>query len=235
MLLAHAPAGYLLTRILTRTAFKDTVDPKRSDRLYQLVMAAGLIGSIIPDFDFIYKIFFDASHASHHSYITHIPFYWILLTVASIATGKIFKRKKAAVIAVTGCMAALLHLVCDTITAEIYWLYPFVDKGYNLFKVSDVHIWWVQNYLDHWTFLIEIAIIAVAGLFFLRIRESIEYFFFLLKHSVRFRAIVVRLTVFITAISLIYFVGTVRFNLHQRIMQKIVTLKYKVLTAASSL
>lgn len=235
MLLAHAPAGYLLTRVLSRTVFKHIVDPKRSNRLYQLMMAAGLIGSILPDLDFIYNIFFDARHSSHHSYITHIPFYWILLILFSIATGKIFKRKNSMVIAVTGCMAALLHLVCDTITAEIYWLYPFIDNGYNIFAVSDVHIWWVQNYLSHWTFMIEIAIIAVAGLFFMRIRESFEYILYLFKHSVRFRAIIVRLTVFITAISLIYFVGTVRFNVHHRIMKKIVMIKYKILTAATSL
>lgn len=235
MLLAHAPAGYLLTKVLSRTVFKDIVDPKRSNRLYQLMMATGLIGSILPDFDFIYKIFFDTSATSHHAYITHMPFFWILLTVLSISAGKIFKNREVTLITVTGCLTALLHLVCDTITAEIYWLYPFVNKGFNLFAVSDVHVRWVQNYLSHWTFLIEIAIISVAGVFFMRIRESLEYILYLLKHSIRFRAIVIRMTVFLTAISLIYFVGTVRFNVHQRIMKKMVVIKYKVVTAATSL
>jgi inner membrane protein len=235
MLLAHAPAGYLLAKVLSRTAFKNIVDPKRSNRLYQLMMASGLIGSILPDFDFIYNVFFDARHTSHHAYITHMPWFWILLTALSIASGTIFKIKKVSLITITGCLAALLHLICDTITAEIYWLYPFVNKGYNLFAVSDVHVWWVQNYLSHWTFLIEIAIITVAGVFFMRVRESLEYLLYLFKHSVRFRAIVVRLTVFITAISLIYFVGTVRFNVHQKLMKKMVTIKYKVITAAASL
>jgi inner membrane protein len=235
MLLAHAPAGYLLTKVLTRTVFKDMINPKRSDRFYLHVMTAGLIGSILPDFDFIYNIFFDASHSSHHSYITHIPFYSILLTVLSIIMGKISRFKKASVIMATGCSTALLHLLCDTITAEIYWLYPFVNKGYNLFTVSEVHFWWVQNYLSHWTFLIEIGIIAVAGIFFLRIRESLEYVLFLLRHSVKFRAIVVRLSVFTATISLIYLVGTMRFDVHHRIMKKMVAIKYKVLTAATSL
>jgi inner membrane protein len=235
MLLAHAPAGYLLTKVLTRTIFKDMINPRRSDRFYLHVMTAGLFGSILPDFDFIYNIFFDASHSSHHSYITHLPFFWLLLTALSIATGKFSRHKKAAVILTTGCLAALLHLVCDTITAEIYWLFPLVNKSYNLFTVSDVHVWWVENYLSHWTFMIEIGIITVSGVFFLRIRESSGYILFLFRHSVKFRAIVVRLTVFITAISLIYLVGTMRFNVHHRIMNKMVTIKYKVLTAATSL
>lgn len=234
MLLAHVPAGYLLTRILSRTIFKESIDPKRSDRLYQIVMFAGLIGAILPDVDFIYHLFFDPNRTPHHSYITHMPILWISLTVLSIFIGKIFKIPNFTIVSVTACLSALLHLVCDTITGVIYWLYPLSSKDFNVFSVSDVHIWWVQNYLSHWTFLIEIAIVFFALVIFLRVRETAAYLMSIFRRSGRFRGIVMRLTVCFTAIVIIVLVGSLRFDIDNRILNKLSAVKIRIIKTAFS-
>lgn len=233
MLLAHAPAGYLLTRFLTRTVFKKSIDPERSNRFYQAVMFAGLIGAILPDVDFIYHLFFDPNKTPHHSYITHMPILWISLTVLSIVTGKLFKNSNFTIVSVTACLSALLHLVCDTITGVIYWLYPLNNKAFNVFSVSDIHIWWVQNYLSHWTFLIEIAIVFLAMVIFLRVKETAAYLMFLFRRSVRLRGILMRMTVCFTAIVIILLVGLVRFDIDKKILKKL-SVKAKVIKTAFS-
>jgi inner membrane protein len=235
MLLAHAPAGYLLTRFLSRTVFKNSINPERTERLYQIVIAAGLLGSILPDFDFIYHIFIDSDRTPHHMYITHTPVFWMILLSISIICGKLFKKPDFVIITVTGCAAAILHLVCDTLTGEIYWLYPLSNRGFNLFSVSDIHIWWVQNYISHWTFLVEIAICTIAMVVFLRIKETINDLLHVVKHSTRLRSILVRISVCITGVILVILVGSQRFDIDNRIVKKIVFLKQRVLIATTNL
>jgi inner membrane protein len=235
MLLAHAPAGYLLTRILSRTIFKNSINPERTERLYQRVIAIGLLGSILPDFDFIYHIFIDSDRTPHHMYITHMPVFWLILLSISIICGKLFKKPDVAVITVIGCAAAILHLVCDTITGEIYWLYPLSSRGFNLFSVSDVHVWWVQNYISHWTFLVEIAISTIAMVVFLRIKETINDLVHIVNHSAKLRSIIVRLTVCITGVMLVILIGSQRFDIDNRIFKKIIFLKQKILIATTKL
>jgi inner membrane protein len=235
MLLAHAPAGYLLTRFLTRTIFKNSIDPKRSDQFYQIIITAGVIGAILPDFDFIYNLFFDSNRTPHHHYITHLPIFWVTLMLLSTIVGMLLKIPKFTITAVTGGASALLHLACDTITGDIYWLYPLSDRGFNIFAVSDVHLWWVQNYLSHWTFLIEIGITFIAMVVFLRVKETVSDLMNLLRQSARLRAILVRFTVCITTVVLIILVGSIRFDIDRRIMKKMIAIKHRVLKTVPSM
>ena len=172
MLIAHAPAGYLLTRALARTVFKRVVDPVRSNHGYQAMMAAGILGGIFPDFDFIYHIFIDSDRTPHHSYLTHFPLFWIALLGIALLAGRAGRFRKWLPVTVTFCSSAILHLVFDTLTGVVYWLAPFSHTGLNIYDVSDIHVWWVENYLYHWTFLVEIGIVVAAGVIFLRIRET---------------------------------------------------------------
>jgi len=232
MLLAHAPAGYLLTRLLSRTIFKNSVDPKRSDRLYQLLMVAGIIGAILPDFDFLYQIFFGSRKDSHHAYITHIPLFWVGICSLLVAVGYWRKNRHFIAVAITGCMSALLHLGCDTITGVIYWFAPLGKKGINLFAVSDVHLWWVHNYTYHWTFLLEIAIVAVAMIYFLRVKETITGLVLLFRHSPTLRAITLRITVCTIGVALVILVGSLRFNIDNRIVDKMNKIRHHVVKMA---
>jgi hypothetical protein len=58
----------------------------------------------------------------------------------------------------------LLHMVLDSIAAEILWLKPFADLEVNMVKVPARYGWWVWSFVLHWTFLLELAIVLAAGI-----------------------------------------------------------------------
>ena len=235
MLIAHAPAGYLLTRLLSRTLFKKIVDPQRSNRLYQLLMITGILGGILPDFDFIYHIFIDSARTSHHSYWTHLPIFWLAVWVVLFAIGQWRRNRRFIAVSTTLCASAMLHLIFDTLTGTIYWLYPFSRAGVNMFKVADVHIWWVHNYTCHWTFLIEIAIIATAMIVFLRVKETAADMVDLFRRHEKLRAISMRLGVCALGIGIVVLVGSMRFSIDNRIVHKVKQLKRYVVRMALDL
>ena len=235
MLIAHAPAGYLLTRILSRTLFRNAVLPKRSDHLYQQMMAAGILGGIMPDFDFIYHIFIDSDRTPHHSYFTHFPLFWVALTGMFLLTGLVLKNRNFTVVSVTLCCSALLHLVCDTLTGVVYWLAPFNNHGFNVFAVADVHVWWVENYAYHWTFLVEIAIILTAMTFFLRVKESLTVVIEHFRMYKKLRAVTIRVGICMIGLAIIVLVGSLQFNIDNKIMKKVLELKRHVVRMTFSL
>jgi inner membrane protein len=228
MLIAHAPAGYLITRILSRTIFKKYVHPERTDRFYQVLMFTGIIGGIFPDFDFLYQFFFDSKVATHHSYITHIPVFWISIWCMFVLLGKIRNDIRISIVGTTLCASALFHLVCDTLTGVIYWFYPLSGRSVNILKVADIHVWWVNNYMYHWTFLIEIALVIAAMIVFLRIKETITDLFELFSKNHRLRFISFRVGICIFGMSIIVFVGACRFNIDNRLVNKMMQLKAAV-------
>ncbi len=235
MLIAHAPAGYLLTRVLARTFFKHVVDPVRSNRLYQAMIAAGMLGGIAPDFDFIYHIFIDSDRTPHHTYLTHWPIFWLALLGVALLSGRVERIRKWMPVAVVFCAAALLHLVCDTLTGVVYWLAPFSAAGFNVFKVADVHLWWVENYTSHWTFLIEIAIVMSAGVIFLRVKETTLYILHHFRSHEKLRQIAVRMVVCTVGLIIVVLVGSMKFNIDNKIIRKVKELKHRVVRMAFSL
>ncbi len=228
MLIAHAPAGYLLTRILSRTLFSDSVQPQRDNKLYRLLMFAGIIGAVFPDFDFFYNIFIDSDHTPHHAYLTHLPIFWLALWAVLFAVGRRRFDRRFTVTATIFCGCAMLHLVLDTLTGVIYWLAPFSHAGVNVFKVADVHIWWVRNYTDHWTFIVEIIIIAVAMIQFLRVKETLADMVDLFRRNGKIRAISVRLAVCALGLGFVFLVGSLKFNLNERIVNKAKHVKHYI-------
>jgi hypothetical protein len=234
MLIAHAPAGYLLTRFLSRTLFKDTVEPQRQNRGYQLLMFAGIIGGIFPDFDFIYHIFLDSDRTPHHHYITHLPVSWLALLALLIFVGKLIKNRHFVAVSTVFCLSGLLHLVLDTLTGEVYWFAPFFHKGLNVFSVADVHVWWVRNYTDHWTFLFEIFISLAAMIVFLRVKETGADIFRIFRTTPKLRALSLRLAVCVLGLAAIYVVGNYEFNLNGHIVHKAKQLKHYIVRMAIS-
>ncbi len=154
------PAGYMASRfLLSQFQFK----PCKTKWL----LALGLLGSIFPDLDMFYFYLIDDRQHDHHSYWTHIPFYWISLLVTCYLVAAIFKSRFmiAAATVFIGCI--LLHLLLDTFSGGgIMWLYPIQDSYFNIFTVPSRHSYWVWNYFLHWTVLIEFTIIFLATITF---------------------------------------------------------------------
>jgi hypothetical protein len=229
MLIAHAPAGYLLTQFLSRTVFKNLVKPKRSNRPYRMFMAAGILGGIFPDIDLIYMLFNKSSLTSHHAYITHLPLFWLAIWLPAFLIGQ-WKRNHLFTATVTiFCASAMLHLCLDTITGVVFWFAPFYNAGINFFKVADVHLWWVQNFTNHWTFIIELFIIAVAMARFLRVIEVLNDMANAFRKNRKFKATSVRIGICAIGLCLVIIAGSYKFGLSHRIVHRVKQLKHYVL------
>lgn len=157
MLIAHLPAGWLLAR---RMAPRLARDARESRRLVIL----GLAASVLPDVDLLYFYLADGRGTLHHDYWTHVPAFWpVLLTLAAatmlLARMRVPWRDFAVVLA-----GVSLHLVLDTVAGGIAWLYPWDLTRFVLAEVPARFDWWVWNFVLHWTFLPEVAIVAWAAL-----------------------------------------------------------------------
>ena len=158
MFIGHLPAGY----VLTKKVQKNTKTGK-----YLLV---GLIASILPDIDMLYFYLIDNRQNLHHSYWTHIPFYWLLIAAATFAIIWLLKKKNYMIAAIIFFSNIFLHLFLDTIVGKIEWLFPFTDNAYYMVDVPSVYHFWVYNFIFHWTFLLEIAVLIWAVYIFIKSR-----------------------------------------------------------------
>ncbi|HPF78328.1 MAG TPA: metal-dependent hydrolase [Alphaproteobacteria bacterium] len=154
MFIAHLPAGYILATFL-------------KDKKSQLLL---LTGSIAPDFDLIYFYTIGQRAVVHHAYPTHMPYFWILLSLGGILFARLFGKNLDLPFLALLC-GAILHLFLDSVTGGIHWLSPFSDKELIFFDVPASFSHWTLNFILHWTFLFEIGIIFFAGFLFFRRRN----------------------------------------------------------------
>jgi inner membrane protein len=120
----------------------------------------GLLCSVLPDFDLLYFYLIDHRQHAHHTYWTHIPIFWLLLTGALYFGTKAVLRKNIGLACVILLANTQTHLLLDSVAGGIYWLHPFNNEYYRLFEITARYDWWVWNYIIHWTFLFELLIIA---------------------------------------------------------------------------
>ena len=156
MLIAHLPAGYLLAR---RIAPRLAAAPAHARRL----MAVGLAASVLPDIDLVYFYLADGRQTLHHDYWTHIPGFWPAAMLAAagllwLARVKIPWREFLVFLA-----GIFLHLALDTPTGGIAWGWPVSQHRFLLVEIPARFDWWVWNFVLHWAFLAELAIVARAA------------------------------------------------------------------------
>ncbi len=151
MIIGHLPAGYILGRWIADRGF--VVTPSSC-----LVVVVSMLGAIAPDIDMFYFYFVDQRQTHHHTYLSHIPLFWVSLFLVGVAW-RWFNRSGAtrSLLAVFAS-GGLLHLVLDTIVGDIWWLAPFVDRPFAAFEVTARYEPWWWNFVLHWTFLFEIAL-----------------------------------------------------------------------------
>ena len=141
MLTAHLPAGYCLARAVGGNV--------------PLMLPAALLGAVAPDIDMIFFYLIDGGAVHHHGYWTHIPFFWLALTVVVLP---ILGRTRYLAAGIGFFSAVLLHLSLDSIAGSIMWLYPFSDRPLKLATVPPTRSHWIWSFVFHWTFAFEIAI-----------------------------------------------------------------------------
>ena len=151
MFIAHLPAGYLLTKALPP-------DRKKGSLLF-----TGLFFAVAPDLDIFWFYLVSSRQIPHHQYVTHWPLLWVAIFSFALLVSFVLRKPSVKPYLGIGFAAVMLHLILDSIAAEIYWLAPFSDKYINLVHVPARYSWWVYNFVLHWTFIIEALICLTAA------------------------------------------------------------------------
>ena len=155
MLVAHLPAGYLITHAAIRLS-------GTKGNPATMLLCAGLCASVLPDFDLLYFYFIDNRQHTHHSYWSHIPFYWMFLYFVSLPWFVVLDKQKLLLIVTVMFFNILGHLVLDTVVGHIRWWFPFSNQYFVLFHVPSRYPLWIWNFVLHWTFTIEIVLVSAA-------------------------------------------------------------------------
>jgi inner membrane protein len=172
MLIAHLPAGYILTKFMQ----------KKSD--IQCCLWLGLLGSIFPDFDIMYLYIAEDTGTFHRQYWTHLPIFWLCITMIFFVTTYFINFNKKVI---CGGLFFLMniwgHLILDTTMAPVYWLKPLMAKGFQLFdlNIAPVYASWFFNYMMHPFFLSEITLCIGAIVMWISSRNKLKQYSLLMS------------------------------------------------------
>ncbi|TIT80170.1 MAG: metal-dependent hydrolase [Mesorhizobium sp.] len=151
MLIAHLPSGYILGRFA-----------RKRWRKASGIVAAAMLGSVIPDIDMLYFHLIDGGRAHHHAYVTHWPLFWAVIGAVSLLVSRLLGLPHQPSIAAFFA-GAVLHMALDTVASPIMWLAPFSHHPVELVAVPARYGNWVLSFMLHWTFGLELLICAWAS------------------------------------------------------------------------
>jgi inner membrane protein len=155
MIIAHLPAGYITSKMLY-SRFQS-----RGCSL-KLFFWSGIFGSIAPDLDMAYFYLIDKRQHHHHTYWIHFPVVWFSMLIFSVIwlySGRFVNR---AALSFIFSLNGIIHMLLDSVVGDICWSAPFSDKPFSLFTVPALYNPWWLNFLLHWSFYLELAIIVLA-------------------------------------------------------------------------
>ena len=155
MFIGHLPAGYVACRLL-RQEFREGV----SDRAF---FGWGMAGALAPDLDMFYFYLTDQRQHHHHSYVTHWPVLWLCALVLATVWLRRDRVKPGPVLGFIFCLNGFIHMFLDSIVGDIWWLMPLVDRPFALATVHRVMEPWWLNFMLHWSFGLELLVIAWAA------------------------------------------------------------------------
>lgn len=126
-------------------------------------MVWSLFGAIAPDLDLLYFFLIDHRQTHHHKYVPHWPLIWLGLLLLAGLWRRLAADSVAASCALIFAIGGMGHVLLDTLVGDIWWLAPFVDRPFALAQVSaGLQPWWL-NFVLHWSFGIELAIVGLAA------------------------------------------------------------------------
>lgn len=156
MLLAHIPAGYLLsTALLKRYA-------PLPARQAQGLLWLGLVCATLPDFDLLYFHFVDERRHNHHSYWTHIPIWWAMSLLPIYAWALWRRRRTVSVACAVVLCNVWLHCALDSLASGIQWFYPLSERYFALLPLPGDDHWWSKRFVLNFCALVELSIIVLA-------------------------------------------------------------------------
>jgi LexA-binding, inner membrane-associated putative hydrolase len=155
MFFGHLPAGYLCTTWLLKKR-----DLPRRER--NTLMFLGLLGSVAPDLDMFYFYLVDHRQHWHHTYFSHWPSFWLAAMLLSAMIGWGARNRMWTFAGMVLAINALGHLALDTHVGRIRWLEPFSNQWVYFFEVPSLYHPKILNFVFHWTFVFEIALVSAA-------------------------------------------------------------------------
>lgn len=157
MIIGHLPAGYIFSKLLAKKLAGTAVNVRH-------IVFVGIVGAVIADLDMFYFHLVDNRQHHHHTYWPHYPIVWAGLLAASFIWYRVASEKSNAILAVVFSVAGFIHLLLDSIVGDVWWFAPFVDKSYALFTVPALYQPWWLNFILHWSFALELFLVAWAFL-----------------------------------------------------------------------
>lgn len=156
MFIAHLPVAYLASRALAKRGAGSSAEGRR---LIGLGMAAGLA----PDLDLLWFFLVDQRRQVHHNYLPHLPAFAIAcIAAAALALAMARARRETWLALAAAGLNWMLHLVLDTVAGGVQWLWPLSRHELVLSHVEARYQPWYLNFLLHWTFALELALVTVA-------------------------------------------------------------------------
>lgn len=153
MLIAHLPAGYLLSH---------------APKIQHLGLAPFILaGSVLPDFDMIWFHLVDHRQIHHHNYLTHRPFVWMTV----LFFGLLWWGRGRHLLTGLG-LGGLLHVTLDSMAGAIDWGWPFFTLRITFVEILARFDWWVWSFVTNPSFAVEVGICLIAGVVFTRQRFS---------------------------------------------------------------
>jgi LexA-binding, inner membrane-associated putative hydrolase len=168
MIIGHLPAGYIISSLLFPRAQWALQTTRR------VFIAAGMAGALAPDLDMLYFHLVDQRQHHHHTYFTHYPSFWAALLLPSVLWLLATKGAGKAALASIFSLNGFIHLVLDTIVGDIWWLAPLPGPPYSFATVPALYQPWWLNFLLHWSFLLELALVAGGAALWLRNRKALR-------------------------------------------------------------
>jgi len=156
MIFSHAPAGFLVA-YFTRKYWAQKLSEKQINYLYFL----GAIFGIFPDIDVFYFYFFDAT-LRHREFITHSLILYLLILIVLYFIAKIIKSGFVKALNFVFFFAVLSHLILDSLTAGIMWIYPFSHYTYGLLNFNFLANSFYGHYVFYIDMFFEIIILILA-------------------------------------------------------------------------
>lgn len=124
----HISGGYLALNIVNK------INPNLGLSTNGL-MIAGLVGSVLPDIDFVFFKYVK----DHHNSWPHAPLFWIAIYLLIITLGFILKNQIIKGYSTALIIGILIHLSLDWFsgrTAGIRIFYPFSEQVFSLYPLN---------------------------------------------------------------------------------------------------
>jgi inner membrane protein len=155
MFIGHLPAGYVTSKLLFPYF-------KARGIVLRPYLWAGVCGAIAPDLDMAYFYLVDHRQHHHHTYFPHFPIVWASLLIISVIWLSTAQIKSRAGLATIFSLNGLIHMLLDSIVGDVWWFAPFVDKPFAFFTVPALYQPWWLNFILHWSFALELAVVLWA-------------------------------------------------------------------------